>query len=349
MSRYPINGIYTALKIADSLGASGETLLRRCGLSEEDLCRAGATISKEEFNESFVFIEELVPKNRIPSQVMVELFPVSEGGLLSIAVMSCNNIRQAMGLLAEYLPRVLPNIMVNLTETTHEYALELVCTESIGSHNSMFLEYLLGMIAKGKDFVETPINIEINIAHSFPFGTFLYETAPNETVPCGNNSSSSIFPKSSMNFNASNYSICILKENADIALATRNSTNYSLYKKMLSETSSSNSPVTQSDLTSAYIEKALVNSRRITVELAAEEFNMSTRTLARRLEVEKTNFQELFTCKKIELAHQYLRYTRKPISLISSQLGYETTNSFSRAFKKASGMTPLVYRKMQQT
>ena len=339
MSRYPINGIYTALKIAGSLGASGEELLRRCGLSEEDLCRAGATISKEEFNESFVFIEELVPKNRIPSHVMVELFPISEGGLLSVAAMSSNNIRQAIGLLAEYLPRVLPNITLKLTETTRDYTLELVCTESIGSHNSMFLEYLLGMIAKGKDLVETPISIEIDIAHSCPI----------EAVPYGNNSSSNMFPESSMNFNAPNYSIRILKENADIALATRNSTNFSLYKKMLSETVSPSLPVTQSDLTSAYIEKAIVNSRRITVELAAEAFNMSTRTLARRLEVENTSFQVLLMHKKVELAYQYLRYTRKPISHISSQLGYETTNSFSRAFKKASGMTPLVFRKMQQT
>ncbi|OUR86733.1 hypothetical protein A9Q81_27835 [Gammaproteobacteria bacterium 42_54_T18] len=344
MSRYPINGIYTALKIADSLGASGEALLKRCDLSEEDLCRAGATISKEEFNESFVFIEELVPRNRIPSHVMVELFPISEGGLLSVAAMSSNNIRQAIGLLAEYLPRVLPNIMLNLTETTREYILELVCTESIGSHNSMFLEYLLGMIAKGKDLVETPINIDINIAHSCPFGTFLCET-----IPYGNNSSSNMFPDSSMNFNASNYSIRIFKENADTALASRNSSNFSLYKKMLSETVSSNLPATQSELTSAYIEKAIVNSRRITVELAAEEFTMSTRTLARRLAVENTSFQVLLMHKKVELAYQYLRYTRKPISQISSQLGYETTNSFSRAFKKESGMTPLVFRKIQQT
>ena len=343
MSRFPINGIYTALKIANSLGASGEILLSRCGLSEEDLCRTGATISKEEFNESFVFIEELVPKHRIPSQVMVELFPISEGGLLSIAVMSSNNIRQAMGLLAEYLPRVLPNIMVNLTETQHEYALELVCTESIGSHNSMFLEYLLGMIAKGKDLVETPINIDINIAHSCPISTIPLEEVSFE------NSSQNIFPEPSMNFNASNYSICVLKESADINLATRNSTNFSLYKKMLSETVSPRFPVTQADLTSAYIEKSIISNGRITADLAAEEFNMSSRTLARRLEVENTSFQVLLKRKKVELAYQYLRYTRKPISQISCQLGYETTNSFSRAFKRESGMTPLAFRKIQQT
>jgi len=83
------------------------------------------------------------------------------------------------------------------------------------------------------------------------------------------------------------------------------------------------------------------------VELAAEEFNMSTRTLARRLEVENTSFQVLLQRKKLELAHQYLRCTRKSIGQISRQLGYATSNSFSRAFKKASGMTPLGFRKTQ--
>ena len=118
---------------------------------------------------------------------------------------------------------------------------------------------------------------------------------------------------------------------------------------MLSETVSPRLPVTQTDLTLAYIEKSIISNGRITANLAAEEFNMSTRTLARRLEVENTSFQVLLKRKKVELAYQYLRDTRKPISQISCQLGYETTNSFSRAFKRESGMTPLAFRKMKQT
>ncbi|OUS25319.1 hypothetical protein A9Q99_22275 [Gammaproteobacteria bacterium 45_16_T64] len=333
MSRFPINGIVTALKIANSLGARGEDLLKRCGLSEEELGRVDATISNEAFNESFAFIEELVPQGRLPSQVMVELFPISDGGLLSIAVMSSNNIGQAIGLIAEYLPRILPNITANLVETQDEYTLELVCMQSIGSHNNMFLEYLLGMIAKGKDLVETPININIDIAHSRPIGV----------VPSGS------FPESSMNFNAKRYRIRMLKESAGVAISTRNATNFSLYDNMLSEMVAPSLPVTQADLTSAYIEKSIINSKRITVDLAAEEFHLSPRTLARRLESEKTSFQILVTRKKTELAYQYLRYTRKSISQISSQLGYETTNSFSRAFKKESGMTPLAFRNKQKT
>lgn len=332
MSRFPINGMVTALKIANALGASGEALLTRCGIGEEALQRVDATISNDAFNESFVFIEALVPPTRLPSQVMVELFPISEGGLLSVAVMSSDTIGQAIKLIAEFLPRILPNIEVNLIETRHEHVIELVCTQSIGSHNGMFLEYLLGMIAKGRDLVETPIAMDITVAHERPKGV----------IP------SSHFPECNMRFGESSYSVRIAKETVASAITTRNSTNFSLYNKMLRDMVEPAAPMTQTQCTLMFIEESIVESKRVTVDRAAEAVNMSPRTLARRLEAENTSFQALLLRKKTELAYQYLRYTRKPINHIATQLGYETTNSFSRAFKKISGVTPLAFRKQHQ-
>ncbi len=49
--------------------------------------------------------------------------------------------------------------------------------------------------------------------------------------------------------------------------------------------------------------------------------------------------------KKLELAQQQIRGTTLPISDIASQCGFSDPVYFNRLFKKATGMTPLQYRK----
>lgn len=49
--------------------------------------------------------------------------------------------------------------------------------------------------------------------------------------------------------------------------------------------------------------------------------------------------------KKLELAQQHIRQTNLPISDIASQCGFQDPAYFNRLFKKATGLTPLQYRK----
>lgn len=49
--------------------------------------------------------------------------------------------------------------------------------------------------------------------------------------------------------------------------------------------------------------------------------------------------------KRLELAQTYIRETREPISEIACQCGFSDPAYFNRLFKKATGLTPLQYRK----
>ncbi len=72
---------------------------------------------------------------------------------------------------------------------------------------------------------------------------------------------------------------------------------------------------------------------------------VSTRTLQRRLNHEGTNFANLLTEARRELASEYILDGSKPIYQISFLLGFSEISAFSRAFRSWTGMSPSEYVK----
>lgn len=72
----------------------------------------------------------------------------------------------------------------------------------------------------------------------------------------------------------------------------------------------------------------------------AKRLAMSTRTLQRRLETERTSFQQLLRETRESLAMHYLQRTNISSAEISFLLGFEEPNSFFRAFSDWTGKTP---------
>ncbi|WEM44163.1 AraC family transcriptional regulator (plasmid) [Photobacterium sp. DA100] len=87
---------------------------------------------------------------------------------------------------------------------------------------------------------------------------------------------------------------------------------------------------------------------RPTLEKAAEITGLTPRTLKRRLHEEGTSYTKLLETMIIDIAKHQLVYGDKPISEIAFALGYTLSNHFSRAFKRAEGVTPKQYRDINQ-
>lgn len=81
-----------------------------------------------------------------------------------------------------------------------------------------------------------------------------------------------------------------------------------------------------------------------TIEDAAERLAMSTRTLQRHLRQESSSFQDVLNETRKDLAQHYLSKSEVPPGEISFLLGFQSSNSFLRAFKNWTGMTPGEYR-----
>lgn len=80
----------------------------------------------------------------------------------------------------------------------------------------------------------------------------------------------------------------------------------------------------------------------------AEEFNLSTRTLRRRLKTEGFTYGQLIEEVRMKLASQWLCDTTLPIKEIAYLLGFSEASNFQRAFKRWANDTPLQHRKARK-
>ena len=77
----------------------------------------------------------------------------------------------------------------------------------------------------------------------------------------------------------------------------------------------------------------------------AKALGMSTRTLARRLAVQETTYEEVVDQLRRSLALQYLKEPGMSLSQIAWLLGYEGSTSFNHAFRRWTGSSPSVVHK----
>ena len=83
----------------------------------------------------------------------------------------------------------------------------------------------------------------------------------------------------------------------------------------------------------------------VSLEDIAANFNISARTLQRRLKEEGINFQQVADEVRKSLAINYLKAGSYPVKEISYMLGYNELSAFTRTFKRWTGITPAIYQK----
>jgi AraC-like DNA-binding protein len=89
----------------------------------------------------------------------------------------------------------------------------------------------------------------------------------------------------------------------------------------------------------------LISSGNATKEKVAENLAIHPRALQRILSREDTNFGELLSEAKRELALRYLSASNQSVTDIALLLGYSTISSFSRWFSEEFGKSPAAWRK----
>ncbi|ALJ04871.1 hypothetical protein APS56_06940 [Pseudalgibacter alginicilyticus] len=83
----------------------------------------------------------------------------------------------------------------------------------------------------------------------------------------------------------------------------------------------------------------------ISVEFVASNFNMSVRTLQRKLKEEGVSYIQIVEEVKKSLAIHYIQNGSSSVKEIAHILGYAETSGFAKAFKKWTGKSPTTYRK----
>jgi AraC-like DNA-binding protein len=88
----------------------------------------------------------------------------------------------------------------------------------------------------------------------------------------------------------------------------------------------------------------LLPNGRAQRDIVSRKLAMSTRTLARRLSIEGTTFEEIVDELRRSLAFQYMKTPGISLSQVAWLLGYEGATSFNHAFKRWTGGSPSAAR-----
>jgi len=94
--------------------------------------------------------------------------------------------------------------------------------------------------------------------------------------------------------------------------------------------------------------KRLLAGQRPTIQEVAQELNLSARTLQRRLTEAGVTFQQVLEEARRELARHYLLQSSLELNETAYLLGYESANSFFRAFHHWEGTSPGQWRAVQR-
>lgn len=90
--------------------------------------------------------------------------------------------------------------------------------------------------------------------------------------------------------------------------------------------------------------RVLVAEREISEELVATPFNMSPRHLRRKLSETRTTYEKLLDEVRMELAMRLIKEGRLNLGRIAFELGFLDPSSFTRAFRRWTGMSPTAFR-----
>lgn len=84
------------------------------------------------------------------------------------------------------------------------------------------------------------------------------------------------------------------------------------------------------------------------LEEIAANFNISARTLQRRLKKEQVNYQQLADSVRLHLAVEAINQGKYSVKEIAYSLGYNELSAFSRAFKRWTSVSPDYYKSQSQ-
>ncbi|KKN98763.1 hypothetical protein LCGC14_0144430 [marine sediment metagenome] len=90
--------------------------------------------------------------------------------------------------------------------------------------------------------------------------------------------------------------------------------------------------------------RALVSEREVSEELVATPFNMSPRHLRRKLSETHTTYEKLLDEVRMELAMRLIQEGRLNLGRIAFELGFLDPSSFTRAFRRWTGMSPTAFK-----
>lgn len=304
-----------------------EDYLATCGLDPHLLKEPGGTMSGEQMCAVMRVCQRFADPALPLSVQLLSHFPVTAHGTLGIVVMTSPNLEAALEAALHFYPLVMPAFEIRREDLGDQVHLVARPLYDLGDVADDLMETLLGAFNSIRRYVNPGIRLlEIHLRHPrrFPAEAYAAFADPDAIFfdqPCDK--------------------IVIPKRHLRYPLSTSNRATMEQFRSQLEQQAArltDNRPFSH-QVREALV-KALRQHRQLQVHEMAESFNLSQRTLGRRLSAEGSSFKQLAYEARIDYAEFLLLNSQRPISQIAHAAGFTNDSSFSRAFRKLRGCSP---------
>ncbi len=319
------------LEIAETLirlrGGDPVSLYRACGIDPDCVFDSNATINGEQARTMIEATLQSCLPGEPPSLQVLRHFPLTANGTLGMLIIASETVGDALDTALQYYPLVIPAFEMTRDTLPSGARVRLRQVVDFGSAiNDALVEVVVGVFRNISPYVDgQDLSMKVRFRHAPGGDERLYAEFFGEPVE----------------FNAEVDEFFVPSEVLRQRLLTSNRpTRAALQALLLRQAGAEGQlrPVTQR--VRRIMSLSLNGGVLPSAERIADELAMSVRTLSRRLQEEGVTLIGLAEQIRIERAERLLLTTSRPINLVGRQSGFQDASSFSRAFKRVTGMTP---------
>jgi AraC-like DNA-binding protein len=324
----PAPYIRRLLEVCNEQGSSNQQLLDGTRLTIDEITTAGSRITHAQQMQIYTNVTRLLPEPGISLRAC-KTYRAHDFGVYGLAVQTSSNFHQATELAARFVALAGGYADNELLITNEEYRIRVTENHPLpGAHQFVIDEIICGLHASLSHLVDQPVPaLRVTLDYPASGQSERYREFFGCPVQFSSPYSELIYPKAYGKIPVKYYDL-----DANEACVQR-------CDQLLQN-------LREAEDMKGKVRKALLqlSSYRRNAEEVADRLHISPRHLRRVLSEEETSFQAVFDEVRFELAKSYLGESVFSVEQMTPLIGFTEPNSFRRAFKKWSGISPTEYR-----
>lgn len=323
-----VSSIKPLVKLLVAQGVPLNALLSETGITLNDFTSLRHTVIFKQYKRLISNARRLSTDPTYALQLGEQFF-INHDGVLACRMMSSNNPKQAMALVETY--QALFTQLLNLRFDSDEQGGVFTIEEKVplGDILPHFVEYTFAALFCVERFClgQPHIDMQIELAYPCPGQAEDFECFFNNPVRFDCEKNRIIFSHHTLN------------QSFIFANALSASENEILCQQYLSQVESDEKLIRKV--------KTVIREMpftQVSLEYLGEQVHMSPRSLRRHLQNHGVSYKTLLENERKRLALKRIEANHYSLDDIAHELGYLNASSFSRAFKRWFGMSPLHYK-----
>lgn len=319
----PIAYANIVLEIAKDYGFGKEQVLKNAALPPDLMQSDSGYITPWDYMLLHISAAQLSGQQSIGMELGLRMRPTAHG-FLGYALLSCDNLRQAMQLSLRFMRIRQQQIDAQYISADDFDAVILSGRHDFGPVRHFFLEGMLIGIAKSAEYLANDSELDIELWLDYPEPD--YFSRFQTQLP-------------TLKFDQPDTRLILKRADLDrpLRMADPVASAQAILECERELARLADSPALIREVRHI-LEASLENPPLL--EDVATSLCMSARSLKRKLANHDSNYQQLLHALRFERAKQLLEDGEQNVQQVGMAIGYHEPASFTRAFRKWSGMTP---------